>query len=188
MTGTIRKRGRRSWEVRFDVGRDAATGRRRFRYLRLNGTKRDAQRALTDALHQHDTGTDVTPSRVTVREFLHRWLSDHAARRPRSRATGRLWDASSPSWVVSGCRSCAPRTSRKPTLACSMTVSPRAPCYTITVSSAGPSNRRCAGRSSRGTPRTWSLRRGRRTERCGRCSQRRCASSLMPARTLTFAA
>ncbi len=79
MTGTIRKRGQRSWGVRFDIGRDPATGKRRFRYLSVKGTKADARRALTEVLHEHDTGTDVARSRITVSEFLNRWLSDHAA-------------------------------------------------------------------------------------------------------------
>ena len=79
MAGMIRKRGKRSWEVRIELGRDPVTGKRRFRHRSIRGTKRDAERALTESLHQRDHGTDVRPARVTVRDFLHRWLSDHAA-------------------------------------------------------------------------------------------------------------
>ncbi len=79
MTGTIRKRGKRSWEARFDVGRDHTTGQRRFEYRTIQGTKAEAQRALREALHRRDNGTDVRPARITVSDFLNRWLSDHAA-------------------------------------------------------------------------------------------------------------
>lgn len=78
MSGTIRKRGRRSWEIRFDVGRDPATGRRRFRYHTVRGTKRDAERALTEALHTRDRGAEVAPTRISCGEYLQRWLDDYA--------------------------------------------------------------------------------------------------------------
>ena len=79
MAGTIRKRARETWEVRFELGRDPGTGRRRFRYRTVRGTKKDAERALTQALHRRDTGTDIAPARVTVAEYLQRWLRDYAA-------------------------------------------------------------------------------------------------------------
>ena len=61
MTGTIRKRGKGSWELRFDVGRDPASGRRRFRYLSVKGTKASAQRALTEG--RSISGTPAPTSR-----------------------------------------------------------------------------------------------------------------------------
>lgn len=78
MAGTIRKRGVESWEIRFDVGRDAKTGQRRFRYQTVHGSKRQAEQALTEALHRRDTGMDVQPSKLSVGEFLERWLRDYA--------------------------------------------------------------------------------------------------------------
>jgi len=32
MTGHIRRRGERSWELKFDAGNDPVTGKRRIRY------------------------------------------------------------------------------------------------------------------------------------------------------------
>ena len=117
MTGTIRKRGKSSWELRFDVGRDPASGRRRFRYLSVKGTKASAQRALTEALHQRDTGTDIARSRLTVHAFLERWLTDDAAVHvaPSTLAryrqiVGRL----SALLALSACRSCARPISKAP--------------------------------------------------------------------------
>lgn len=79
MAGTIRKRGKESWELRIDIGRHQATGKRQFRYESVRGTKKQAEQALTEALHRRDTGTDVSPNRITVGEYLDRWLRDYAA-------------------------------------------------------------------------------------------------------------
>ncbi len=40
MTGTARSRGRRSWEIRFDAGRDPLTQRRRFHSRSIRGSRR----------------------------------------------------------------------------------------------------------------------------------------------------
>ena len=77
--GVIRKRAKRSWEVRVEMGRDPATGKRRFRYRSVKGTKRDAERALTELLHRRDQGTDIAPSKITLAPYLQAWLSDYAA-------------------------------------------------------------------------------------------------------------
>jgi hypothetical protein len=39
MTGHIRRRGARSWELKFDPGTDPATAVRRIRYHSFKGTK-----------------------------------------------------------------------------------------------------------------------------------------------------
>ena len=37
MRGHIRQRGKQSWELKFDAGRDAATGKRKIRYHAFTG-------------------------------------------------------------------------------------------------------------------------------------------------------
>jgi integrase len=73
MTGHIRKRGERSWELKFDAGRDPSTGRRITRYASVKGTRRDAQEALTKLLHARDTGAAVDPTKKTAAQFVDRW-------------------------------------------------------------------------------------------------------------------
>jgi hypothetical protein len=46
MTGHIRRRGQRSWEIKFDLGTDPATGKRLTRYHSFKGTKREAEAEL----------------------------------------------------------------------------------------------------------------------------------------------
>ena len=77
MVGHIRKRGKRSWALVIDLGRDA-NGRRRQKWITVRGTKRDAERELARVITELDTGAFVEPSKLSVRDYLERWLSDHA--------------------------------------------------------------------------------------------------------------
>ena len=73
--GNITRRGKRSWQLKFDVGVDAK-GKRRIRYVTVQSTRQDAQKELTRLLAQHDAGTLPEPSKVTVAEYLRRWLGE----------------------------------------------------------------------------------------------------------------
>ena len=78
MTGHIRRRGAQTWELKFDVGRDLATGRRLTRYHAFKGTKRAAELELAKLITATATGEYADPSKLTVAEFLSRWESDWA--------------------------------------------------------------------------------------------------------------
>ncbi len=41
-------------------------------------TKKEAQASLTEVLHQINTGTYVSPSKLTVGDYLTQWLRDYA--------------------------------------------------------------------------------------------------------------
>jgi integrase len=79
MTGHIRRRGERSWELKFDVGADPVTGKRRIRYASFKGTKRDAEIELSRLVTQNAAGEGVDPSKATVAEFIERWERDWAS-------------------------------------------------------------------------------------------------------------
>jgi integrase len=79
MSGSIRKRGEDYWEIRYDVGRDAATGKRRTRYANFRGGKRDAEIELSKLIAQNAAGGGVDPSTATVAVFFERWHSDWAS-------------------------------------------------------------------------------------------------------------
>jgi integrase len=78
-SGHIRRRGERSWELKFDVGVDPVTGRRRIRYASVKGTKTDAKAGLVRLLHTVNAGTFVDPSKDTLADFLDRWDRDWAS-------------------------------------------------------------------------------------------------------------
>jgi hypothetical protein len=69
MRGNITRRGKSSWRLKFDTGRDEAGGRK-IEYVTVRGTKREAEAKLaelTSAVHQ---GSFVEPSKVTIAEYV----------------------------------------------------------------------------------------------------------------------
>jgi integrase len=76
MSGHIRRRGERSWELKFDLGRDPATGQRQIRYQSFKGTKREAQIELARLVAQNAAGGGIDPSKETIAEFAQRWDCD----------------------------------------------------------------------------------------------------------------
>lgn len=62
------------------LGVDPATGKRKQEWVSVKGTKKDAERKLTELLHQRDTGTLMKPGKTTVSEYLERWLTDYQNR------------------------------------------------------------------------------------------------------------
>jgi integrase len=79
MSGHIRRRGRSSWGIKFELGPDPATGARRIRYVNFRGTRRGAEIELARLITQHATGEDIDPSKATVAEFTERWVRDWAS-------------------------------------------------------------------------------------------------------------
>ena len=78
MTGHVRRRGERSWEIKFDLGTDPLTGKRRIRYAAFKGTKRAAEIELARLVSLNAAGEGVDPSKSTVAEFVDRWERDWA--------------------------------------------------------------------------------------------------------------
>src|SRR5262249_60945746 len=73
-TGHIRERSLGSFELRYELGTDSATGKRRTVTMTVRGTRREAERELRRLLRTLDTGEHVDPHRTTVREWLTTWL------------------------------------------------------------------------------------------------------------------
>ena len=78
MPGSIIKRSKNSWTVVINLGRDPMTGKRRQLWRSVKGPKRDAETLLVQLLHQRDTGIDVPPGKITLGQFMERWLEDYA--------------------------------------------------------------------------------------------------------------
>ena len=73
-TGHIRQRSAGSWELRYSLGTDPATGRRRIITTTLSGDRKAAERELRRLLRAVDTGEHVDPTRLTVGAWLGDWL------------------------------------------------------------------------------------------------------------------
>ena len=74
MKGHIRERSPGHWAIVIDV-RDPVTGKRKRRWHSFAGTKRQAQVECSRLISEAQRGTGLEPSRVTLAEFLDRWLA-----------------------------------------------------------------------------------------------------------------
>ncbi len=79
MRGSIQRRGKGSWRLVFDLERDHR-GKRRQRVVTFRGNKRDAERELSRLISAYENSGFVEPHRLTVAEYLDRWLEDSALR------------------------------------------------------------------------------------------------------------
>jgi integrase len=74
-TGHIRQRSTGSFEIRYSLGTDPATGKRRIATITVSGNRRAAEKELRRLLRTLDTGEHVEPTRMTLREWLISWLA-----------------------------------------------------------------------------------------------------------------
>jgi integrase len=74
-TGHIRERSPGSFEIRYGMGTDPATGRRRIATCTVRGSRKDAEKELRRLLRTLDTGEHVDPTRITVEQWLEAWLA-----------------------------------------------------------------------------------------------------------------
>ena len=59
-------------------GRDPETGMRQRSFVHVKGLRRDAEAELARLIAAADRGIDVEPSKLTVKEYMGRWLTDYA--------------------------------------------------------------------------------------------------------------
>ncbi|MDD5095227.1 MAG: tyrosine-type recombinase/integrase [Dehalococcoidia bacterium] len=78
-TGSLQKRSKGSWTLKFDVGVDPQTGRRKQQAITVKGTKREAEVRLREVLNSLDNGVFVKPERLTVDKWLDQWLQTYVA-------------------------------------------------------------------------------------------------------------
>lgn len=84
MAGQIIKRGDKTWVVRIFTGRDG-NGKRSYINKTIRGNKKDAETYLNTTLTEISTGTFVEPVKLTVGEYLDKWLAIAAKPRLRER-------------------------------------------------------------------------------------------------------
>jgi len=68
--GYIRQRGKESWELKFDAGRDPTTGKRHTQFLTFRGTRKEARLKLAELIASVGKGSYVTQSSLTVHEHV----------------------------------------------------------------------------------------------------------------------
>ncbi|MDQ3662587.1 MAG: site-specific integrase [Actinomycetota bacterium] len=78
MSGSIRQRGRNSWEIRVYAGTDPETGQRRQLSRTVRGSRTQAQRELRALAAFANVGPSVG-ARTTLGELLDRWFAANEA-------------------------------------------------------------------------------------------------------------
>src|ERR1051325_9604353 len=81
--GQIIARGDRRWLIRGYLGRDHENNKRKKHKPTVRGPMREAQAYLTRKLRERDLGRDLEGAKITLTEYLDRWLE--AAVKPRVR-------------------------------------------------------------------------------------------------------
>lgn len=77
MRGHIVKRGKNSYSLAISLGRDSNTGKYKYQWITVRGNKKDAERKLAEVLYQLDNDTYIKPGKISVAEYLERWLKDY---------------------------------------------------------------------------------------------------------------
>lgn len=72
--GQIIARGDRRWLIRVYLGRDHETKKRIYHNRTVHGSMREAQTYLTRKLRERDLGRDLEGAKITLNEYLDRWL------------------------------------------------------------------------------------------------------------------
>jgi hypothetical protein len=75
MKGHIRERSPGHWAIVIEL-RDPESGKRRRKWHSFHGTKRQAQDECARLISELNGGLYIEPARITVGQFLDRWL-DH---------------------------------------------------------------------------------------------------------------
>ncbi len=77
MRGGIVKRGENSWRVTINLGKDH-TGNRQRKTSTVRGTRKDAEKHLTELLALHDKGINIQTSNIKVCDYMDQWIRDYA--------------------------------------------------------------------------------------------------------------
>jgi integrase len=76
MKGYIRKRGK-TYSYTVDIGRDPITGKRKQKTKGGFKGKKEAEKALNDAIYHLNQGTFIEPKDLTVKDLVKEWLKIH---------------------------------------------------------------------------------------------------------------
>ena len=76
MNGSIRSRGKGTWELTLDLGRDAE-GMRKRKFVTVKGTKAQAQQRLRAMLSLTDKGIPVATTKITFSQWLTKWMAGY---------------------------------------------------------------------------------------------------------------
>jgi integrase len=75
MRGTLVRRSKGSWSIKLELGKDPKTGKRTQKWITVRGNKKEAEVQLARHVNDLNTGGFVSPAKLTVAEYLDKWLA-----------------------------------------------------------------------------------------------------------------
>lgn len=79
MTGIIRKRGEKCYQIRVSMGFDPKTGKRRRHEKTIHGTRKEAERYMREFVQSYETGRVVQSSDQALKDYLLYWIDNAKA-------------------------------------------------------------------------------------------------------------
>ena len=73
MRGNIRQRAKNSWTITIELPRDEISNKRRQKFFTVKGSKKDAEKFLTEKLRELDTGILIDTTKIKFGEYLDFW-------------------------------------------------------------------------------------------------------------------
>ena len=73
-TGHIRERSPGAFELRYTLGTDPGTGKRKMATATVRGSRKEADKELRRLLRALDTGDTIEPGKLLARDWFQRWL------------------------------------------------------------------------------------------------------------------
>ena len=73
MRGNIRQRAKNSWTITIELPRDEVSNKRRQKFFTVRGSKKDAEKFLTEKLRELDTGILIDTTKIKFGEYLDFW-------------------------------------------------------------------------------------------------------------------
>jgi integrase len=86
VTGSILKRGDKTYLIRVSLGKDTVTGKRLYKTETFHGTRKEAELRLRSLLSEYQQGALTVHSTKSLNEFLEQWLET-----ARQRLRERTW-------------------------------------------------------------------------------------------------
>ena len=73
-TGSIRQRKNKVWQITIELPKDPITGKRNRRYRTVEGSKKEAERAMHEFITELEKGYYVANSNISITEWVQTWL------------------------------------------------------------------------------------------------------------------
>lgn len=73
MRGNIRQRSKNSWTITIELPKDTKTNKRKQKYYTIRGSKKEAEKFLTEKLRELDTGLLISTNKIRFDDYLDYW-------------------------------------------------------------------------------------------------------------------